>query len=320
MEEFKLNLDNNVDKVSSSRPVGRKGASKQTQPVEEDNQFVSCLSNQMVTVKFVPNLRGNFTNPKHEYYGGMASGSFRMYTVPINQFNGAYVQVLSDSEQRFLEEVMGLEYNALSIHLKDNNYWDNVRVRVSKESTILNLADPVDFIKYKILLANKDEIAESLQVLQDMPKETYKFVLIKEGEEDKMSTKSINYTMQSYKLYGKYEDEYHTLKTIVELIEGRPISSRTKLEQIQGMINKHILQDAKKFVLVAGDELLKTKVLIKQSTEAGLISNRGNYLYLKETGQPLCEDGQEPTLSVAAAYLNHPKRQDVKFSLEAKLK
>lgn len=66
--------------------------------------------------------------------------------------------------------------------------------------------------------------------------------------------------------------------------------------------------------------MLPTKVLIKRAIEAGLISKRGNFLYLRSDNSPLCEANEEPTLNVAARYLNSPKHQDVKFSLEAKLK
>ena len=71
---------------------------------------------------------------------------------------------------------------------------------------------------------------------------------------------------------------------------------------------------------VITDPMLSTKVLIKKSIEAGLIANRGNYLYLRSDNTPLCENNEEPTLNIAAKYLNSPKHQDIKFALEAKLK
>ena len=78
--------------------------------------------------------------------------------------------------------------------------------------------------------------------------------------------------------------------------------------------------DSKLFLKVITDPMLSNKVLIKKSIEAGLISNRGNYLYLKEDNTPLCEINEEPTLNIAAKYLNSPKHQELKFALEAKLK
>nr|DAU83986.1 MAG TPA: hypothetical protein [Crassvirales sp.] len=104
------------------------------------------------------------TNPKHILYGGMAENAVKYFTVPQLE-SGKLVNVLTDDEKNFLEEIMGLEYNALSIYKKENNYWHNRQVRLLKQDNILDLSDPEQYIKYKILLANKDEIAPSLQVL-----------------------------------------------------------------------------------------------------------------------------------------------------------
>ena len=73
---------------------------------------------------------------------------------------------------------------------------------------------------------------------------------------------------------------------------------------------------------IVTDELLPTKVLIKKAIEAGVIAKRGDFLYLRSgnTTTPLCNDDQEPTLNVAAKYLNEPKHQELKFSIEAKIK
>ncbi len=75
-----------------------------------------------------------------------------------------------------------------------------------------------------------------------------------------------------------------------------------------------------RFLKTIQDPLLPTKVLIKKAIENKLISNKGNYLYLKSDNSPLCEINEEPTLNVAAKFLSSPKNQDLKFSLEAKLK
>jgi len=52
----------------------------------------------------------------------MAEGSVRVFTVP-RLSSGTYVNVLTDMEKTFLEDIMGLEYNALSIYKKENNFW-----------------------------------------------------------------------------------------------------------------------------------------------------------------------------------------------------
>lgn len=289
------------------------------QPVTVDEPIVNCLRNERVIVKHVPKETGIVRDPKHILYGGMAEGAVRWLTVP-RLTSGMYVNVLTNAEKACLEEVMGLEYNALSIYNKVDNFWDNYQVRLTKQDNFLNLADPDDYIKYKVLLANKDIVAPSLQDLEDHPKATYQFVIIHENEESQASKKKMNATMQAYMEFGKIQENADILRTIIETIDGRPTSKNSKIEFLQEKVGKLIQADARLFVRVATDPLLNTKVLIKRAIEGGLISNRGGMLYLKADGTPLCGDNEEPTLNIAARYLNMPKHQELLFSLQAKLK
>lgn len=300
-------------------PVKQPRRRQAKQPVAVDEPIVNCLRNERVIVKHVPKETGIVRDPKHILYGGMAEGAVRWLTVP-RLTSGMYVNVLTNAEKACLEEVMGLEYNALSIYNKVDNFWDNYQVRLTKQDNFLNLADPDDYIKYKVLLANKDLIAPSLQDLEDHPKATYQFVIIHENEESQASKKKMNATMQAYMEFGKIQENTDILRTIIETIDGRPTSKNSKVEFLQEKVGKLIQADAKLFVRVATDPLLSTKVLIKKAIEGGLISNRGGMLYLKANGTPLCGDNEEPTLNIAARFLNLPKNQDLKFSLEAKLK
>ena len=291
---------------------------KQT-AVEGDDNLVNCLRNERVIIRFVPKQTGLVSNPRHILYGGMAESAVRWFTLP-RLSSGMYVNALTDKEKAYLEDIMGLEYNALSIYKKIDNFWDNYTVRLTKLDNFLNLADPEDYIKYKVLLANKDYIASSLQELQDKPKMTYQFVIVQEGEEAKTAKKEMNATMQSYMKFGEIQDNTNKLRVIIETIDGRPLAKTTKIEFLHEKINKLIQADPKLFLRVTEDQYLDTKVLIKRAIEEGLISNRGGMLYLKSDGTPLCGDNEEPTLSIAAKFLSTPKRQELKFSLEAKLK
>lgn len=293
--------------------------------VSSSSALVNCLRNERIIVRHIPKESGMVTNPKHILFGGMAENAVRTFVVP-RLTSGMFVNILTDSEKAFLEEIMGLEYNALSIYKKVDNFWDDSnesgisRVRLTKQDNYLNLADPEDYIRYKILLANKDFIAPSLQALQDSPKATYQFVIISEGDETKSVKDNMSATMKCYKEYGKVENDINILRVIVETIDGRPTAPTAKLEFLQSKINTLIQADSKLFLRVITDPMLSTKVLIKRAIEAGLIANRGNYLYLKSDNSPLCDINEEPTLNIAAKYLNAPKNQEIKFALEAKLK
>lgn len=264
------------------------------------------------------------SNPKHILYGGMAESAKRTFVVP-RLSSGRYVNVLTDDEKDFLEDIMGLEVNAMSIYNKVNNFWDDSndagisKVTLLKQDNYLDLSDPEDYIRYKILLANKDLIAPNMKTLEDFPKATYQFVIISEGDETKAAKKGMTIIMQCYTLYGKLEDDTDALRVIVETLTGVTIHPNTKKEFLQTKVNELIQGNSKMFLKVASDPLLQTKVLIKKSIEAGLIAHRGNQYYIKSGNIPMCESG-EPTLNVAAQWLNLPKNQEIKFSLEAKLK
>ena len=160
---------------------------------------------------------------------------------------------------------------------------------------------------------------ELLKELEEKPKVTYQYVIIKENEEVDKAKSAMSITMQCYKEYGKIEEDEETLRVLIEIIEGKPVAPTAKLAFLQTKINELIQKDNKKFLTNITDKYLQTKVLIKKAIAAGIIVNRGNYLYLRDGNTPLCEQNEEPTLVFAAKFINHPKHQDIKFSIEAKL-
>ena len=293
--------------------------------VEVKKELINCLREERVIIRHIPRQSNMVQNPKHVLYGGMAENAIRVFVVP-RLTSGKYVNVLTNDEKEFLENIMGLEDNALSIHKREHNFWDDsnpdgiAKVILKKQDNYLDLRDPNDYIRYKILLANKDHIAPSLKALEDHPKATYQYVIIGEGDETRSAKSNMSNTMMCYKEYGKIEDDVDTLRLIIETLDGRPVAATSKLEFLQTKINDLIQANPKTFLKVVTDKMLPTKVLIKKGISAGIITKRGDYLYLRSDNKPLCEEGEDPTLSIAAKYLNDPKHQSVKFAIEAGIK
>lgn len=305
------------EEVSDVMPQKKAGSTK---------EVVNCLRNERVIVKFVPRPTSMVQDSRHLLYGGMAENATRSYVVPRLASTGLYKNVLTDSEKAFLEEAMGLEYNALSIYKRENNFWDDSnpmgigRVILHKQDNYLDLSIPEDYIKYKILLANNNEIAPSLQALEDRPKATYQFVIVSENAEAAANLGRADVKKKCWMEYGKIENDRDTLRVIIELLESRPLSPSVKLDQLQVKVDDHIQKDARRFLSVVTDELLPAKVLIKKSVEAGLICKKNDTYYLRSDGSPLCELGEDSTLNNAAKYISSIKRQELKYLLEAKIK
>lgn len=281
--------------------------------------LISCLSNETVLIKFVPKenaMAGN--DPRHVLFGGMAESSTRTYVVPMLR-SGQLKDVLTKSEKDFLENYLGLENNALSVYNIDNNFWKKFKVTVRKDGETLKLSDAMDYIRYKVLLANTDLIAESMQVLEDKPKSTYEFVLVRENERLNATKGKVDAKKEAYKVWGKIDNDADTLRVIIETIKRQAVSSQASIDELNVMVEQLVESDPKHFLRVAEDEFLPTKVLIRNGIEAGVIVNRGGQLFMRDNNEPLCENG-EPTLNVAAGYLNMPKHQQVKLFIQDKVK
>lgn len=283
-------------------------------------QLINCLTDERVTVRFVPRenaMAGN--NPRHAVYGGMADTSTRTYVVPQLR-SGQLVDVLTKAEKAFLESYMGMEDNALSVHRTEKNFWKNFKVILHKHDNILDLSQPLDYIKYKVLKANTSLIAPDQKTLQDFPEATFEFVLIKDSDNLNAGILKKDAKKKAYAIFGKIEDDKYTMRVIVETLTRRPVADTTSTESLALEVDKLIDNNVKDFLRVAEDPLLPTKVLIRNGIEAGIIANRDGRLYLRDAGgdTPLCNNG-EPTMSVAATFLNEPRHNETKLLIEAKV-
>lgn len=330
MDGIMLDTEVHETRIEIPKNIVEEDVQDTVKPARETNtditEPVSCLRNEKVIVRFIPRPSTMVQNPKHVLYGGMAENAIRAFVVPRYSSTGMFVNVLTKSEKNFLERAMGLEYNALSIYKKKDNFWDDSnnqgigRVTLHKQDNYLDLSIPEDYIKYKILLANKNQIASSLKELEEKPKVTYQFVIINENAEATQNLSRMDTIKRSYMEYGKIEHDFDTLRTVVELTEGRPISNKTKLDYLQGKINEYIQNNPRKFLDTMQDELLPAKVLIRRCVDAGLIGKKNDAYYLRSDGSPLCEMNEASTLNNAAKYISSVKRQELKYTLEAKLK
>ena len=298
--------------------TNRKGKAKAEEM--ESSVSINPLRAEKVIVKFVPSKGGVFSdNKRHALYGGLAESSKVRFCVPLLASTGGYKNVLTNSEKDFLEDKLGLEVNALSVYRKVENYWDTYSVEVGKDGMRLDLSDPEDYIKYKVLLANDAMVAPDLETLQDRPKNTYRFVLVKADEENRLGSDKMDTTMACFKEYGKIENDIDTLRVLIEILDGRPYAQNSKMDFLRSRALVLIQNDPKKFLANITDPMLHTKMILRRSVELGKVSRKGDYYYLKADGSPLCETGQDPTLSVAARWLNLPSNSDVKALLDAEV-
>ena len=298
---------------------------------EKKLEMKNCLRNERVIVRKLPKRTNLVQDSNHIMGDGMHENAFFIYCVPKLQKSNNFVNVLTDDEKDYLEYVMGLPKNSLSIYKtpKEENFWSDANtngfgsVTLKKRDNIFDMSKPTDYIAVKILMANKDKICPSMEEWSARPKETYEFVIIREGQESKMAKNNTDATIQAVMKLGKIAEDKDVLKLVVETMMGKKYSDSTSLEWLQTTaldLIKNTPKNARMFLSIIDDESLDNKVLIRKCISKGIIADRGGYLYIKEGNVPMCGDGEEPTLKMAAKWLSKPSNQERLFKLQAQLK
>ena len=283
-------------------------------------ELINPLRNEKVEIRLVDKISplATSTNKKHPMSNCMAEGATRTYCVPT-QRNGNKVNILTNSEKAFFEDLFGLEPGAMNSTKKVDNYWDDVEVTLGKYGNILDLSDPYDYIKYKVLIANKSRICPSLKELRDHKLATYDYYICSHDDEINEASAKMSITMKCYKEYGKIEDDRDTMRVIIETIDGSAVAADAKAGLLQTKINDIIQRDPKLFYATITDEMLPYKVMVRRGIDCGIIITRGKDLYLRDGSVPLCGAGENPTFVNAAKYIASPRNQDILFAIQAKI-
>ena len=301
------------------------------QPMTDDNGLVNCLRNETVIVRKLPRRTNLVKDANHIMSDGMHDNAIKVYSVPKLQKSNTFVNVLTNEEKEYLEYAMGLPHNALSIYKQpaEENFWSNANpaglssVTLKKKDNVFKMWVPTDYIAVKILMANKDKICPSWEEWEARPKETYDYVIIKEGEENKKTQSNTDATIEAVLMLGKISGDKDVLRLVVETMMGKKYMDSTSAEwlktQALDMINGNA-KNARMFLNIVNDDCLDNKVLIRKAISKGLVADRGGFLYIKEGNQPMCGDGEDPTMNIAAKWLGKPRNQEMLFALQAKLK
>lgn len=279
-------------------------------------EIKSCLRNERVIVRYLKKGNNFIKHPDHIAYGGLLDSANIYLTLGVHR-NGSYIDPFTEDERIFLEKKLTLEPKILSPHNKE--YWDNYYVMLSKHDVLLDMADPIDYVKLKVLESNKNLVAPNLDALTSgYSKASYRYVIINQGDEDKKVNASITKKKKCYMLYGKMDDNRDKLVYVQRAITGRSSAKNTKIATLSAAVGQLIETETDTFYRICSDNYFDTKVLIDKGVKLGAILRRDGEHYTPEN-KPLCEKGENPTLEVTAKYLNQPEYQEIKFAIETRI-
>lgn len=282
--------------------------------MSEDKKLVNVLTNESVVVRRIPRYNNGIQDKRHPLYGGMLENAVNK-VAPKMLRNGQYTNILTKDEKEFLEDCMEREDgDGLSVYNK--KFWDDFYVLLGKDDTRLNLSDPIDFIKYKVLVTHTDLVAPNIESMHN--KASYKYVLIRQNDEDNQAKAKISKRSRAYIKYGNIESDKASLMYVIKLITGRVPSGASKLLTLQNKVGELVDEQYDNFLKIVDDNDFKTKVFIDAGLRAGAIIRRGDEFYTAEN-KAMLFSGDKATVDQAVRFLNSPENQEIKFAIEARI-
>lgn len=293
------------------------GKDELTEVIEKKGDSSFHLPNEKVMVEFVKAERGTIDNPKHVLYGGMMEGAFREFVPKKSEKTFKYIPLLSKIEQAFIEDALAFGKGDLNVYRPDNNYWDDVSLRVPKEGTQLNLSDPVEFMQFKMLLTYVNTVAPSLADLRAQNRPTYRFVVIRGHERENEEVMFFNVRREAYSISTKLETSTESMRNFLYLM-GLRIPPNVARPWLVAKLANYVETSPEEVIKVHTAEDYSTRALLAKAVLAGVVTDTNNVYYLE--GQvPLCSEGELPNLTNAIKFLASTGNADIKNLIDAKL-
>lgn len=220
------------------------------------------------------------------------------------------ISILTAEEQELFEKTFNYEPGHLSFYKKNSEFWTKtMRVKLSKDGITLDLSDPMDYLKYKILQVAK-QVAPSWE---DRYKSgEYKFALVDEDEEVKSTVSRSELNSKAYRLFGKIEDSVEDMQNVLRVYGKK--SSSVKKDFLQAEIQKLIDKDIKEFIKIIEDPSFKTKVLIDKALQVRAIDRTSKGGYALPGGDELGRN-----LAETVEFLESPRYQDILLKIKAQI-
>lgn len=275
------------------------------------------LPNRKIKVKPIMRSRGLITDPDHEAFFLVGSSTINI-TAPRDR-SGKIICPLDETERAFFEDKeesgMSFDKGDLSPYKKERNFWESHRIKLGKDVRILDLANPKDYIDYKLLLANTDLIAPDPK--QELKKRTYKYVLVPEDHEQATRLTIRDKQKEAYKFFGKMEDSIEEMTNFLKLY-GKKVPSDAKKTWLQDQVGKMIDENVDTFLAIAKDASKDLRLFIEECVFAGIIKKEGRKYFL-QGGEPMAAAGEVPLIQNAIEFLSAKANNDIYMNLKARL-
>ena len=233
------------------------------------------LINKQIKVMPIQRTRSFIDDKNHDGYF-MYTGCVRSYPVPVKK-SGGLLPIINKDEEEFFEDMLNLEKGALSFHnKKKDGFWTqrNFCVTIDKEGMILDLSDPMDYLKWRLL----KEIPEIAPDWDSRYNGNYWFALVDQEYEDHEESRKTMLKLTVAEHFSKIKNSPTKLRNFLR-VYGKKAPANASQEWMVSEIGK--LMDStvdvlEKMKLVFEDKSFDMKLFISKAVDCGALKLQAN--------------------------------------------
>ena len=281
---------------------------------KKEGDFAFALPQKKVTIRLAKRKVGMAAgvSDNHVIAGGMLEGAVKKFPAPMTR-SGGIKNVLTKDELDYFEFIMG--GRNMSAY---GDFWKDFYVRLEKSGKILDLAQPNDYLEYKVLLAWNNVVAPTLKMYKEHTLASYQFYMEEEGEDMRMKSKELSVTKKAWKNFNMVEDDQETLAAIIFLMSGKKVSGNAKINYLNTEVEKLVDRVPEKFNTLIGDTQFDTKVFVANAERAGIIIKTKTGYETKD-GLPVTGKGKSNTIDNVVAFVLDPVNNEIKELITSRL-
>lgn len=284
----------------------------------EENFIKNPLLDKKVTI-YPVERPGGWPQKGTDGADGFFSGAFHEFLgVPYSSSLRKHIDPLTEDEKKFFyseDSELDIQPGHLSVHKKDG-FWTTFNVKLTKEAYELSLLDPMDYLRWKFMLAQKDIIAPSWT--ERKAKATYKFVIRDHDIENDITVKKIAKEKEVNRHFYKIENNPTQLSALIKMYyfmsnSTKKLPPNPALALLSTELYNIIEKDLNRIYDIIVDKNFDIKLLIYESLNAGIIDKPSKFEYQIV--------GREELLNMTdlVAFLSSKRNNTVLIELKAKL-
>jgi len=278
------------------------------------------LEKKKIHLKPVPKGGKMISSPAHIAYFQM-EGASNWFQLPKDANKGTLVNPFeSEEEKEFFEDILDVN---LSVHRKQDNFWNTFFVKVKKDYNLMHdgyvfdLSDPWDNLRYRVTKL-QSFVAPSWD--ERFSRGEYKFALVDEGFEEAKAAEKTDKMTEAFMKYGEVRTSVSKMSDILgvyflEKHKMDQVPEDASKEWLQKELYKIVQDENELFLQIANDPESKIKNLIVGGIRVGAVIKEARNKYT------LPGEGTSYTYKELVDYLSGAEKlkEDVYLKLVAQV-